>query len=488
MKTFLNKTLRRWILPPEAEFVMEGLDYWRNEIFFQICRLIFFGGVIVYPALISSYVHEDEFHMIWPTTVFTVLVYFIILLKKLNHRIRRWGLIVLFIMIGVYVLMQDGFQGIGFIFLFTQLLLATVFFGKQAVLIGMWINVIILIGMNTLLWLYPDFRIVLTEYQPIFQLAVSAAFLFLSATVTNAIVSLITGLNQTIESERGARTNLEQEIEIRTALQEELTLERQSLQARVEERTSLLAQANEELLKSMKFKDAFFDSIRHEFRTPIHAITGYTDLLMANDDNLTEKQQGYLSRIREAAKNLLNVINDILDTTRIQAGLLNIQPVILSLSEVCQSAFLYIEGDVVKRGLSIKPVDEGCDINLRADPQRFKQILINLLSNGVKYTPEGGSLGVDMIHHKDEVQLVVWDTGIGIPEKDQENIFKPFYRSENRTNLDVEGTGLGLSLAKQLIEAHGWTITVESILNKGSRFIIHIPLRDITQRDATIYY
>jgi Amt family ammonium transporter len=110
-----------------------------------------------------------------------------------------------------------------------------------------------------------------------------------------------------------------------------------------------------------------------------------------------------------------------------------------------------------------------------ADPQRFKQVLINLLSNAVKFTPDNGIVGVTVERMDADIALEVWDTGIGIAEEDQPKLFSTFYRGSHANTEDVQGTGLGLALVKNLVEAHGWTITLDSTKDEGSSFIIRIP-------------
>ncbi len=483
----INNLFRKWILPPDVDQVT-GLDYWRNEFFFMICRLLLVSNVTI---TIFGFVHfllTDSFEVLLPVILFNPFFLLLLIGRKINQTVRRWGLILLIFSTGLYLLRIEGILGPAFIFFFMHPMLSAIFFGRKEAQISLWINGLILSLMNISLFFQPELQVIAMEYTPLTWLFTSIAFLFLSAVVTNAITRLVFGLSETLADQTAATAALEAEVLNRIVLEEKLKEERESLQVRVDERTSLLARANEDLMKSMKFKDAFFDSIRHEFRTPIHAISGYTDLLMTKSENFSEKQLGYLNRIRESANHLLSVINNILDTTRIQAGMLDIQAVPVSLLETCKNALAYVEGDALRKGVTIE--SGNCDetINIKADPQRFKQILVNLLENSVKFTPQGGSMGIEVNRNDKGVHLTVWDTGIGIPDEDINHIFEPFFRSDNRNGQDVEGTGLGLSLAKQLVDAHDWTLSVDSEIGQGSRFTIHIPARDVTARKAVLYY
>lgn len=487
MNKFFSETLSRWILPDDRETSV-GLGYWRYEFFFRVARLILIGGLVVYATSLSSYISNGNWEMILPVTFLTGLLYVLVFWRKLNQNIRRLGMVFLFFLFGIYLMTQKGIQGSGLTFLFAHPLLAAVFFGRKQAQISAWANIILLTGMNVALWFIPALQVTMPGYQPMIWITICFTFILLSTTVTNAIVALVMGLNQTLNAETIAREKLEREIARRITLENELKEERENLQLRIGERTALLAKANEDLMKSMRFKDAFFDSIQHEFRTPIQAISGYTDLLHTRNENLTPKQVGYVGRIREASDHLLGVINNILDTNRLQAGKMVIQPVVLSLKEICKNSYAFVENDAVRKSITLTSLADIMDIHVIGDAQRLKQVLMNLLHNAVKFTPDGGSVGIEVEQDEREARLTVWDTGIGIPESDLNVIFRPFYRSENRRMEDVEGTGLGLTLAKYLVDAHDWSLTVDSELDQGSRFTIHIPRRDITEQKTSLYY
>jgi len=245
MLPFFSKTLRRWIMPPGADKDPQGLEFWRNEFFFMICRLFFLGGIFLYVISISSYLREGAEQMVFPISVLTAILFTMIFWRKLPVRIRRYGIIVVF-----------------------------------------------------------------------------------------------------------------------------------------------------------------------------------------------------------------------------------------------------IQGEAVRKNVEDEPLPQNSGgLNVMVDAQRFKQIMNNLLNNAVKFTPPGGRAGIKVQQTDDALLIAVWDSGIGIPEKDIPLLFDPFFKAENRSGEDVEGTGLGLSLVKQLVEAHGWQVTVESVLDQGSIFTIHIPLSVLTTEDpAAVYY
>jgi signal transduction histidine kinase len=489
MLPFFSKTLRKWILPPGAEKVTKGLEFWRNEFFFMICRLFFLGGIFLYVISIISYLREGAEQMVFPITALVAVLFTLIFWRKLPIRIRRHGIIGVLFLLGIYLLTQMGIQGVGLVFLFAHPIVAAVFFGNREAQIGLWTNVLLLALLTISLTVNSDMRRVLLVYYPFQWLSISLTFVFLNVTVTNAIVRLVSGLDTTLRAEVAAREKLEEQIEVSHVLQAQLQEERELLRERVEERTALLSTANQELMESMKFKDTFFASVTHELRTPIHVINGYTELMQKKAHELSSKQLGYLTHIAQGTDTLLNVINDILDMTRIQVGELSLKMAVVSLDDICRSALAYIQEEAVRKNVEVEPLMQKSDLNLMADVQRFKQIMINLLNNAVKFTPPGGRVGINVDQTDDALLVSVWDSGIGIPQKDIPSVFNPFFKAENRSGEDVEGTGLGLSLVKQLVEAHGWQVVVKSALDQGSTFTIHIPLDALTTEEpAAVYY
>jgi signal transduction histidine kinase len=348
--------------------------------------------------------------------------------------------------------------------------------GAKSASIGLGVVSILLTGMNLLLFYQPAVRSGFGEYAPLFLLSVSVGFLVLAALITVSVSRLLARLGDSLTAETMARRNLEIEIAHRKDLQETLSAERNSLQKRVIERTAQLTATNAQLEDAMKFKDLFFATVSHELRTPLHTIKGYSHLLQkSGEDMFTTKQHSYLERLDESSEHLLQVINDILDITRIQAGKLDLKVQPIPLQETCEGAAHFIRLEAAKKDIQVNVIFRQPVNTLMADPQRFKQILINLLSNAVKFTPENGLVGITIDSEDDYTRIEVWDTGIGIAEAEQEKIFTTFYRTSNAGMEDVQGTGLGLALVKNLVEAHNWQIGFESKKDEGSSFVIRVP-------------
>ncbi|HEX9922797.1 MAG TPA: ATP-binding protein, partial [Anaerolineae bacterium] len=264
----------------------------------------------------------------------------------------------------------------------------------------------------------------------------------------------------------------------RKKYEEELARERSSLAKRVEERTAELSAANAELARAARLKDEFLASMSHELRTPLNAILGMSEVLrMSIYGDLNESQLDALDHIETAGRHLLELINDILDLSKIEAGKLDLVTGLMEVNNICQASLLFIKQIAHKKQIKISSViDSSVDL-LQADERRLKQILVNLLSNAVKFTPEGGQIGLEVEGDTDQgvVRFTVWDTGIGISTEDMQRLFKPFVQIDSSLSRKQGGTGLGLSLVYRLTEIHGGSVTLESKVGEGSRFTVSLP-------------
>ena len=263
-----------------------------------------------------------------------------------------------------------------------------------------------------------------------------------------------------------------------------ITLRKQAEQAIRDSESQLrisrdqLSAANAALEKAARMKDEFLASMSHELRTPLTGILGLSEALQLNTyGTLTEKQIRALKNIEESGRHLLELINDILDLSKIEAGMLelNIDPVILN--DVCQASLQLTKGMAHKKQLSVNFSIAPNSIHVRGDARRLKQMLVNLLSNAIKFTPENGSIGLEVQTDEKEqvVRLTVWDKGIGIAPENLQKLFQPFVQLESSLARQYEGTGLGLSLVRRMAELHGGSVQVESTPGEGSRFTILLP-------------
>jgi signal transduction histidine kinase len=226
-----------------------------------------------------------------------------------------------------------------------------------------------------------------------------------------------------------------------------------------------------------RHKSAFLANMSHELRTPLNAVLGFTDLLASRAPGpLNETQAQYLEDIQSAARHLLSLINDILDLAKLDAGQLRLTREVVVVAEVlgqaANSACTLAGGRRIDVRVS---VDDAAQFVV-ADQHRFEQVVANLVSNAVKFTPEGGRVDVNARAVDDQLVVSVRDTGIGIPPQQRRTIFEAFMQGPQLMSDQVpQGTGLGLSLAKSLVELHGGVISVESQPDRGSTFVVSIP-------------
>jgi PAS domain S-box-containing protein len=250
------------------------------------------------------------------------------------------------------------------------------------------------------------------------------------------------------------------------------------LEQRVAERTIDLKIANQSLEKAARLKDEFMASMSHELRTPLTGVLGLSESLRNSTyGELNEKQSKALQMIENSGRHLLTLINDILDLSKIEAGHFELEMAACSLSEVCQASLHLMRGMAHQKKQDVRFSITPAAINLNADARRLKQMLVNLLGNAVKFTPEGGSLGIQVVGNQEEqqVSITVWDKGIGIRKEDLPRLFQPFVQLDSGLSRQYGGTGLGLALVQRLAQMHSGLVKVESSPGLGSRFTILLP-------------
>ena len=247
-------------------------------------------------------------------------------------------------------------------------------------------------------------------------------------------------------------------------------------------------------------KSEFLANMSHELRTPLNHIMGFTELILdKNFGELNTTQEEYLSDVHHSSRHLLSLINDVLDLAKVEAGKLKLEPSQVDLPQLIKSSLVMIREKAIRHSIKIEHDSNGIPRTIIADERKLKQILYNLLSNAVKFTPNGGKIRLQAKkasgsagHNSHNtpgqgptyLEIAVQDTGIGIKPKDLKRIFNPFEQVDNSASRQFQGTGLGLSLTRRLVELHGGKIWVDSKgPDQGSTFHFIIPERPLDRHD-----
>ncbi len=232
-----------------------------------------------------------------------------------------------------------------------------------------------------------------------------------------------------------------------------------------------------ELAAASRMKSEFLANMSHELRTPLNSIIGFSEVL--HDETfgpLNEKQLKYTGNILTSGKHLLGLINHVLDLSKVEAGKMELFYEDFSISAVFDEVLAVTAPMVSMKNIVMETKINPELTTIKADKNKFKQILLNFLGNSIKFTPEGGSTTIEAHRVDDMAQISIIDTGIGISQEDQKKLFQPFKQLDSSTSRKYEGTGLGLALVKRFVELHGGKVWVESELGKGSTFIFTIPI------------
>ena len=309
---------------------------------------------------------------------------------------------------------------------------------------------------------------------------------------SGVVIGAVCGLNR-----QDDRAFNDQEIALLSALAEQVAvgLDRAFMLEETRRSEQALADKNRELVRATKLKDEFLANMSHEFRTPLNAIIGFSELILATQAKpLDAEQRDFLESIARNGRHLLGLINNILDLSKIEAGRMTVHLSRMDLRESLRGSV----ADTASLRLAKRQtctLEEGPEpLDLVADHTRVRQVLINLLSNASKFTPEGGSIHLAAVGTsmplpvpgsrageqprfvpRDAVWVSVRDTGVGIRTEDLDKLFRVFSQVDSSASRQQQGTGLGLALCKQFVEMHGGTIGAESVFGEGSTFWFVLP-------------
>jgi len=263
----------------------------------------------------------------------------------------------------------------------------------------------------------------------------------------------------------------------RRMAEERLRQVREEYTQQLAETNAELEMTNRELERANRLKSEFLASMSHELRTPLHTIIGFSELLAEElEGPLNEKQKRFVRHIHTDSLHMLELINDVLDISKIEADRLELRPEAFDFTALAAESLASVrslaeaKSHLLETALDVPTAVE-------ADRLRIKQVLVNLLSNAIKFTPEGGRIRLEAGVHEAFVVVSVSDTGVGIPAEEHDFIFDKFHQVGATTKGVREGTGLGLAITKRLVEQHGGSISVQSQPQEGSTFLFTLPLR-----------
>ena len=236
-----------------------------------------------------------------------------------------------------------------------------------------------------------------------------------------------------------------------------------------------LVEQNERLVELDRLKDEFVSLISHEFRTPLTSMHGYLDLLREDEATFTPKQREFLEVLERNAKRMLRLVDDLLFVAQLDAGKLRIVRESVDAAALVREAVASIHPLAQHKGVDVAVADLRV-VRISADRARLAQLLDNLLTNAVKFTPAGGRVDVEVGGTSESAVIEVRDTGIGIPGDEREHVFERFFRTTRAGRRAIPGSGLGLAVAKSIVEAHGGTIAVASSEGAGATFRVELPV------------
>jgi len=229
-----------------------------------------------------------------------------------------------------------------------------------------------------------------------------------------------------------------------------------------------------DFMRALVVKEEFVASVSHELRTPLTSIHGFTSLVLEREDLPADVRQ-QLGVVERNVHRLDRLVADLLQTAQVERGQVHLERVRTDIARLVRQSVEAARPSIEAAGLTLA-TRVPSELVSRVDPQRFSQVVDNLVSNAVKYTPAGGRIEVDLSVAVDRIELVVLDTGIGISMRDRTHVFSRFFRTQQAETKSIQGVGLGLSITKAIVDSHGGRIEVESEVGRGSTFRVRLPL------------
>lgn len=438
----------------------DEFEIWREKIFINGLRFAFYFSFIAVAASIYSLIIQEKLILVYLEIFHIAALTIIVFIKPISSYTRKVLLAMLIFIVGLNNIIFLGNPGTGYYFLFVMPIYAGFFFGYKSTLYNLItiLAVLILLGLGEELNLFP--YSISPDNNSDTYFVFFTDFFLLCSVISISLSHLFRKLNITIDKEDRIKRLLE-----------------------LEQKRLFFAKEKAEVADSLK--SAFLANMSHEIRTPLNGILGFAELLKDEELEKADRKE-YVDIVINNGKHLLNLINDIIDISKIESRQLNIKPTNFSPDDLLNELFSFfekhkklIEKENVELILSTTVNHD--DVKIYTDKTRLKQVLSNLIDNSLKFTEKGQvEFGYTFLN-ENEVEFFVEDTGIGIGEADLDIIFERFRQAETNNRRSMHGTGLGLSISKALIELMGGQIYVESKLGKGSRFSFVLPLNHFSK-------
>jgi signal transduction histidine kinase len=443
-----NKFFRRRFLTKQGEDVLP-LEVWQANFFSEIMYILVPLSIVMFFPSIYMCLVDGLYFLALADTLTVLAVQFVFFSKKLSLQQRKRILLISLYLLGLVLLYYLGWVGPGLVYLLGFSLFSTLVYSKRAGYFTWLMNSLVFVVLALFLEIGLIDHTFFFGLDPIRLLTVGMNYVLLNLALVVAISSMIDGLQDAIHSER----------KVGVQLQEEMKLHR-------------VARLKAE--ESDRLKTAFLANMSHEIRTPMNSILGFADLLKRPGLS-GEKKEEFVRIIQKSGARMLNIINDIVDISKIEAGLVDLNLEETDIDDLMQGVYdlLYLEAEKKELRFSLKKSSADSPLLLVTDSEKLFAILANLVKNAIKYTDQGSiEFGYT---YAGEPTFFVKDTGIGIPADRQESVFERFVQADIEDYHARQGAGLGLSISKAYVEMLGGRIWLESVEGEGSTFYFAVP-------------
>lgn len=456
------------ILTPRENKSTYSISYWREKIFYTILlSSAFLGFLTLIPSVISCYNDGLYVQIVIDLSVFSGILFFA-LYPGITYKLKSTLFLITIYILGVSLTFMGGSYIIGgFIYLVAFSVAASVWRGTKIAIFTIAVNTVTVIIIGYLSYNQIIYIESFVSYNLSKWISLGSNLFIVNCISAISVSLLIDGLEYTIN----------QTLKLKNQLSEE--------------KLKLLA-AKQKAEEADKLKTIFLGNMSHELKTPLNSIIGFSNLIIDSKIEDINEINHFQKIISESGEMLLNLINDILDITVIESGHLKITKSNVPLREIINEIAHTFDEKIIStqhKNVSFKIIDnlKQDDFHLYTDALRLKQVIINLVKNALKFTREGEIFFTySLTEDKKDVLFLVQDTGIGIHPENQKEIFNRFSKLADSVNSRINGTGLGLTISKEIVALLDGQIWVESVYTKGSKFYVTIPIKEIEDEKLVV--